>query len=588
MPPSIGCLRHMAGCSKLVMSPKTDQDAQLMAHGLGRVVTWGHSWILLGPPLMAFLLVWLAFRITQGVDLSDESYYAIFLDNWLKEGIHASPFLSLHQTAALLVYPPTLLFRQLTGSTDGLILFLRVLYVMTSLAAASCVVAMFRRLGEKWIAWLAGSLVLAFIPFGLPAPSYNTLGELATIAGLAGYGCGLLDYHARRRTCARWLVGSALAWSIAIVAYPPLILAVAVLLICVVTTIRGSRRLLLCYVGLVLGFQLAAWSYVIAGLTWARIRDSISYQSSIAASFDFTNKISLITGAFLENHAFTIAAAVAILVGLSRTLLNSAIASIATGALLLAILFFPSALFLHSHDAVLLAALTGLGLLGFVWQNEAPRLQIIAVIYITSLSAGTITAATATHGLFAFPIGGLLAAIVAVLIPPGLYGESRWAIVSGGALLGLFISSSASFYYGENSYENTTMRKRITQGAFAGLAASTDAARLIEVAQSSLQQWTSRDATFVAVGRLPGLYLLTGAHPKVLTPFPLTALAGPSGLAATFAYYVNSANRPAIVAIYTDAYFQPINPIGPRFDEWYELVQRDQTPLGVLDIYRRR
>lgn len=237
---------------------------------------------------------------------------------------------------------------------------------------------------------------------------------------------------------------------------------------------------------------------------------------------------------------------------------------------------------------MLLTALTGLGLLGFLWRSEAPLSQIIAVIYATSLLAGTITAVTATHGLFAFPIGGLLAAVVAVLIPSGLRDETRWTIVPGGALLGLFIWSSASFYYGEHSYENIAVRKCIAQGAFAGLAASADAARLIEVAQSSLQQWTSPDATFAAVGRLPGLYLLTGARPKVLTPFPLTALAGSGGLAATYAYYVNSANRPSIVAIYTDVYFQAINPIGPHFDEWYELVQRDQTPFGVLDIYRRR
>ena len=39
----------------------------------------------LSPMAVLLLLVWLGFRITRAVDLSDESYYAVFLDDWLKE-----------------------------------------------------------------------------------------------------------------------------------------------------------------------------------------------------------------------------------------------------------------------------------------------------------------------------------------------------------------------------------------------------------------------------------------------------------------------------------------------------------------------
>ena len=69
------------------------------------------------PPLVLGLCVAaLAFRITLGVDLGDESYYAAFIDGWLKRGLNGSPFLMVHQTADLLVYPLALLYRAARGN----------------------------------------------------------------------------------------------------------------------------------------------------------------------------------------------------------------------------------------------------------------------------------------------------------------------------------------------------------------------------------------------------------------------------------------------------------------------------------------
>ena len=240
---------------------------------------------LLGPLLVLLLLIWLGFRITRAVDLSDESYYAVFIDTWLKEGIRASPFLSLHQTAALIMYPAAFLFFQLCGSTDGLILFLRAIYVVGALIGALSAATLVRRSGGGWSAWLAGALVLAFIPFGLPAPSYNTLGEQATIAALAGCGCAMLDGQIQWRACVLWLVFSATAWAVATVAYPSLMFALGVLFVCLIIVVRPTRPMLLTYAGLVLGFQAAAWSSVIWLLTWSRIHDTYCIKAaSLAAS----------------------------------------------------------------------------------------------------------------------------------------------------------------------------------------------------------------------------------------------------------------------------------------------------------------
>src|SRR5690242_15875793 len=86
----------------------------------------------------ALLLVLLAVRITRGADFGDESYYAIFIDDWLKGDIASSPFLTIHQTAALLVYPAALAYVALKGSSDGLLLLLRMLFLAGAVVSALC------------------------------------------------------------------------------------------------------------------------------------------------------------------------------------------------------------------------------------------------------------------------------------------------------------------------------------------------------------------------------------------------------------------------------------------------------------------
>ena len=59
-------------------------------HGAGRSERQS-GWLIAakrGLPVFGFVvLVLLAYRMTIGVDLSDESYYVTFLDGWLKDGL---------------------------------------------------------------------------------------------------------------------------------------------------------------------------------------------------------------------------------------------------------------------------------------------------------------------------------------------------------------------------------------------------------------------------------------------------------------------------------------------------------------------
>src|SRR5580700_11696940 len=78
--------------------------------------------------LSVIVLALLAYRMTIGVDLSDESCYATFLDGWLKDGLGHSENLVVHQSAGLLLLPAARLYTWFAGSERGLMLFLRFIF----------------------------------------------------------------------------------------------------------------------------------------------------------------------------------------------------------------------------------------------------------------------------------------------------------------------------------------------------------------------------------------------------------------------------------------------------------------------------
>ena len=134
--------------------------------------------------LSVIVLALLAYRMTIGVDLSDESCYATFLDGWLKDGLGHSENLVVHQSSALLLLPAAQLYAWVAGSERGLVLFLRFIFLAMAGVASLCQYWFISRIRGKPVALSSALLVLCFIPFSLPAPSYNTIGM---------FGIGILE-----------------------------------------------------------------------------------------------------------------------------------------------------------------------------------------------------------------------------------------------------------------------------------------------------------------------------------------------------------------------------------------------------------
>ena len=536
-----------------------------------------------GVAIFTLLLVLLAIRITRGADLGDESYYAIFIDDWLKGGIASSSFLDIHQTAALAVYPAALAYAALKGSSDGLFLFLRALFLAGAVASALCWVIFLKQLGYRLLAWAGGIFVLSFIPFGLPAPSYNTLGQQALTIALALFGyAALLDGRAREQVW--WLAASACAWAVATVVYPPLIMPLGALCLFGLWYRDGSFPRPLSYVAMTGAAVCAGWSLVILSMTFAHLRDVLIFSSTNFDADGWSRRLTVLQDIFGGNIPFSMLCVAAIGIGVTRHLFPL-LARLATAAVLAALFATTPALYARSHDAVTLAALTGLGLLSGLRTNASRPERVIGLVYATSLLAALTTSAAAFNSVYNFSIGALPAAALAVIGRPATKFSSVAAALPVTATVAAVLSTSLFFYYGELPGQPLEPRERMADGFFSGLALVPNEAALIRLVRNRINPLLENNPPIAIIGRLPGLALAMPA--RLSMPIAYAVPGGDKWLSLQETFYRQPERQPLFVLIYRDPYFVLSNPI-PRFDNDYALAEEVKTPLGQIEIFRRR
>lgn len=547
------------------------------------------QWI--GAIIYCLVGVALAVRLPIGLDLSDEAYYATFVDDWLNGGIASSTLLTLHQTAALLVYPSAVLFFLLNGSTDGLFLFLRVLFFLGAVISSVAFTMFLRKNTSALSAWLAGTMILAFIPFGLPAPSYNTLGQQWMTVGLAAYGCARLSSE---RSRLMWYSASAASWTVATIAYPSLI--VALFGLCVASFWRNQpegRPFGLNYFCIfVVGTLAVGWGLVIYTLSLHRLLDSIEYLSQINDVGGLSRKIAFSVSVLTANPGFQALCTVAILCGILRNRVDPrAIALAISFALLLSLLRAPT-LYEGSHDALIIAALSGIGLLADLRVSAPYRDHLMASIYAVSVLAGITTTGTATNAIYNTCIGILPAAVLALASFRCRSGENNserqlsWTAVAPSCALVAILSTSLFHYYGEFPGRSEP-RQTIRQGFFSGIRADPREIELLDLFHSRIDPFLAKEPT-LGVFAFSGLALGRHAQLKMPTAFPLAQSVSAAGLSASRHFYDQATNRPYVVVLYDGPYLTSINPMQDNFPEWYRLSDSFTTFLGHISIYTRR
>ncbi len=537
----------------------------------------------------------LLYQVSIGVDLSDEAYYATFVDAWLKSGIGGSTILILHQTAALLVYPFVRLFHALTGGEAGLMPFLRALYLLLPIGAAAAVYAFVAGLQGRRAALLVALYILSFVPFSLPAPSYNTIGMSGVAAGAML--TGLFLRAPALPDPPRIGIGllAALAWTTAAVAYPTLVAIAPTLLLGGVLLLDGEgmrKRILLlallCFAGHLLGLALLLAAFGPGGLV-----EMLRFTGGALGDYaEPAGKWSRTAGLFRLHPAFAASCAAAAGLGVWMGALGRARRGHAAACLLLLAVLLPAsrawgaALFVHAHDLVLL--LTVFGLFAVIVPPApatVPPPRLVRLIGGVGLLGGLATMASATNGLYNYPIGGLLAAVVALAfgVPAEMLRRSALVRAAHGALVaGAVLTNGATsfaFIYGEVRNPLAAPAVRVASGPFAGLLTTVDQARYIEAVTGLLAQHETANGRVTMLGRLPGLYLLTGMAPSTLSTWNFSQHTGalPRLEALTDAFFAEPPHVPDLLGVDRDPWTRPPTPAEERLLSRY-------VPVGSVAV----
>ncbi|MDO8964169.1 MAG: hypothetical protein Q7W30_06715 [Coriobacteriia bacterium] len=196
-----------------------DSAARTPGAGTGTVETAAGVLAILVSLAAVGVTVWRAF---YGADFIDESFYAVVSYRF---AMGARPFIDQtdpHQLASLLMAPFVKLHLLAFGDTTGILLSLRMAWLAMNAGASALWFVLLSRTIPRRLALLASATTFSFIPYMIPAPSFNTLPVLFGSAALALVGLGLGAEPPARR----WLfVGSGALFGLAAFTYPTIAIA---------------------------------------------------------------------------------------------------------------------------------------------------------------------------------------------------------------------------------------------------------------------------------------------------------------------------------------------------------------------------
>jgi hypothetical protein len=187
--------------------------------------------VVLSIAVSSIALIALTYRILLGVDFTDECLYIATTYRFV---LGDRPFideLGFTQMASVLLYPFYKIYYLVIGSTDGIVLFSRVLYVLFSLTVGIVIAVSAQHIIPRTLALSLILLCGTFLPFSIPSLSYNTLGMGFLTIGLYV----MCTPYWSRMPAAPCLVVAGISHSLAVFVYPThllSVLAITLLLFC--------------------------------------------------------------------------------------------------------------------------------------------------------------------------------------------------------------------------------------------------------------------------------------------------------------------------------------------------------------------
>lgn len=455
-------------------------------------------------------------RLYNGVDTTDESYYVATTYRLV---LGARPFVDettiSQQTAAILLYPFVWAYYELAGLT-GIVLFLRHLHFLFSLAVALAIFVSLRPIFGVRRAVLVALTAVAFVPLDIHNLSYITLGS-----GLFAAGC-FLGLPSLRRPGeghgSRLLAG--VAHGLAAFAYPPLILPVAGTFVVRHILARGRAR------NEVLGYGLLALGLPIVAMAslFASAGPHHAYTDYRRASdyFDQGGGIDKLAHVAWDEKSAVLLLPGVVLLAVAWRWRRDLVAPV-----LLTLPFFalpPHFYTLYpasSLDYVAHYGWLALPLFFFVRKRADARLLLFAV-WIPALLAGVTTGYSSDNSSIAIGIGFFPATIVGTTFlvwavqqaaPETLRGQRdlRWAAAAPAlTVLTILLVLEAIPVYRDGPI--SALSARIRNGPYAGLLTTPQRRADLALLQLDLATVES-SCTILFYNGFPAGYLLSRARP---------------------------------------------------------------------------
>jgi hypothetical protein len=472
--------------------------------------------------LSAVLVVCFA-RLLFGVDFVDESTYVAVPYRFC---LGDAPFVDEHtpiQTSALLSLPFAALFHAVRGGSEGLVLYLRIMYFFLCCGVATAVATGIKPLIGARGAWIVASACVAFCPVGIPNLSYNTW----SIAGFTiGVFVGLQHLLWRRRI--GWMFAAGTAHGLAAVALPSYVLPNLV---------------------------------YAAGATWLlargdRLRGVVLYAlGGIAACALFLPWIYRFDRETLDNAYFHVHTAEGWAVRVRQFAyqlwifvpvkleLGAGLAAVFIGVrrrirwlvpLALALLpLFPLCLKRTTHSLwyVAMIALCGTVFLAMTWREPLSK-RLLGAVWFPSLCAGAVASLTSLNGLVnsgcgLFPIA-LCGMTLAVVLAREAASGSAFERTLEFAFPMLVVAALVAYQrqpFGEDRI--AMLNTRVSSGPFLGLQTTPEKATFLRAITADLTEAAKERREVLFIEHFPAGYLLTSLRPATACIWTYPCTGGP-------------------------------------------------------------
>lgn len=463
-------------------------------------------------------------RLYFGVDVSDEGFYMSMSYLFARGG---QPFVHewvAQQGASIIFSPFVKAYIFLQSSTDGLVLFGRHIFFLISIVASWSVWRLCRRVVTSAIALFPALLPVVFHPGGIPNLSYNSLGALAWLLGLALiFSC----YVPPLRGKIPAFSGAALV-VIASFCYPSL-LPIMVIVICTsflfaprsegsheaYASIRKDHR-----TGLLLGtfFLVTPLLYVVFLDGLQPLLTSYEYASAAPHHGGGWFKVSHILKNIIQSWRYG-ALVLSLLVLFAAPSFPKPWRGL--GVLTGALLLLPGIAALEHilsyrnlGDSSLLVMWLGLlSPIFFLFRPDTISLKHLLVIWPLSILAGFATAWTSSQWVNG-ALGLLPAAILSLFLVVRTWNTSTRAVWSIPIFILVICIAAPQFLHVYNESPLINLRTRVLSGPYQGLYTGWKPVAFYEITADLASVRRGRSSLFILNGDYPGFYLTSDLIPS--------------------------------------------------------------------------